>query len=322
MASVPSQELTFCYLRPVSLEHTPPIASSKCLRLVLGGLRLHDADPDPHFALLDRFVELGGSWVDTAAIYGMGGSERLLGKYRKARGLTRDLLVITKGCVERALVRPELVRRTVQESLGRLDADCLDLFLLHRDDPDVPLDELFDVLEELRADGLLLAYGASNFTWERLRRAKARALRRGIPGFSLSSPHLALATPKEPSWPDCTHALLPELEWCAEVGLRVLGWSPQARGYFVLDELSPDLARVYDTPKNRERKRRARSLAERRGCTVNQVVLAWALAQPGEPLLAVGARDPDELALLYQATSLPLSPHELDWLTASGDRDA
>jgi len=289
---------------------------------VLGGLRLDDAAPDPHYALLDRFLERGGSWVDTAAIYGGGASERLLGKYRRSRGLTRELLVVTKGCVERAWVRPPVIRRTVQESLTRLQVDCLDLFLLHRDDPSVPIDELLDVLEELRSASQLRAYGASNFSWERLREAHHRARVRGIPGFSWSSPHLALATPKEPSWPDCTHALGPELKWCAEVGLRVLGWSPQARGYFAQDQLSFDLFRVYETRENRERKRRARELAERRGCQVNQIALAWALAQPGEPWLAVGARDPEELESAFEATGLTLSPSELDFLSFPGAPDA
>jgi 1-deoxyxylulose-5-phosphate synthase len=286
-------------------------------RLVLGTMVLSTADFEAGAALLDEYVRLGGNVIDTARVYGDGESERALGAWLERRADIRDrLVVVTKGAHPedgRKRVTPEDIEHDLRESVERLRGP-VDLYLLHRDDPDAPVGPIVECLNEHREAGLLRAFGTSNWTTARIDEANAYASSHGLEGFCISSQHLSLAAQNEEHWPDTRSAGDPAIhDWHVRTQTPLLAWSSLARGYFVGRD-DPDIMRVYDNPENRERRRRAKLVGRRLGMSAAQVALAWVLHQPYPVYAAFGARTPEQLRRLYGA--LEVDPAELAELTA------
>ena len=154
-------------------------------------------DRETAFLMLDRFLDAGGCFVDTASVYardraaGISRSEEILGIYRKSR---RDsqLLIATKGAHYDLSTRESRVNRAaicadLDESLRTLGCECIDLYWLHRDDESRPIEEIIDIMESLTAAGKIRYYGASNYSTQRLARAKEYAKSIGARGFSAVS---------------------------------------------------------------------------------------------------------------------------------------
>jgi aryl-alcohol dehydrogenase-like predicted oxidoreductase len=282
----------------------PPL-SQPVSRLVLGSLLV---DPE----VLDEWVRLGGNIIDTAHAYGDGDSERALGAWLG----DRDILVLSKGAHpagNQRRVTPEDIAADLTESIARLGRP-IDLYLLHRDDPDVPIGVIVDALNEHIRAGRIRAIGASNWTCERIDEANAYAAANGLEGFCCSSVHLSLATQNEEHWPDTLSATDPAIrEWHERTQMPLFAWSAQARGFFA-GHASESVARVYDNADNRERRHRARALAAQRGCTANQVALAWVLAQSFPVFAVFGARTVGQLREAVGALGVELSAEEARWL--------
>jgi 1-deoxyxylulose-5-phosphate synthase len=271
------------------------------------------------FALIDAYQERGGNLFDTAEVYGHGESETLLGNYFQRRGGRADAVIVTKGCVEPRLVRPDYIRTAILRSLERLQTDVIDVYLLHRDDPSVPVGELVDVLNEATAAGRIRAFGGSNWSTSRLAEANRDAAARGLRGFVVSSPHLGLATPREAWWGDCTYATKEDLLWYAAEQMVVLAWSPRCRGFFSKEPITEpaylaDLVRVYYSPANLEKRQRLLALAERRGTTPGQLAVAYVLSFEALTIPLVGPLTVDELISLMSADQIALSKQERAWL--------
>jgi 1-deoxyxylulose-5-phosphate synthase len=146
---------------------------------------------------------------------------------------------------------------------------------------------------------------ASNWTTRRLEEAAA---------FVCSSPELSLAVPNEPPWPGCVSIHDPaELAWYARKQLPVLAWSSQAAGFFA-GVADGHVERVYQSPANAERLRRAEQLGETKGFTANQVALAWVLHQPFPIHAVIGPRTVDELRDSVRALEVELTGDETRWL--------
>lgn len=292
-------------------------------RLVLGSMVCTTEDLDATFALLDAWREAGGNAIDTAHIYQGGASERAIGEWMQARGCREEMVIVTKGAhpnADRKRVTPEDITCDLRDSLARLKTDVIDLYLLHRDDPDIPVGPIVEILNEHLGAGRIRAFGASNWTPERIEEANAYAASRGLRGFSASSPHLSLAVPAEPIWPGCVDARDERSRrWYERTRMPLFAWSAQARGFFsglhapgrVEDEL---IARCYATPDNWERLRRARALGKRKGFSAIQVALAWVLHQPFPVYALVGPRNIAELRSCVAALDLELTAEELRWL--------
>jgi 1-deoxyxylulose-5-phosphate synthase len=284
--------------------------------LVLGTMVLSTDDLEAGAALLDEYVRLGGNVIDTARVYGDGHSERALGLWLERRSELRDqLVVVSKGAHPeggRKRVTREDIEHDLRESVDRLRGP-VDLYLLHRDDPSVPVGPIVECMNEYREAGLLRAFGTSNWTTARIDEANAYAASHGLEGFCISSQHLSLASQNEEHWPDTRSACDPAIhDWHVRTQTPLLAWSSLARGYFVGRD-DPDVVRVYDSPANRERRRRAKSVGRRLGMSAAQVALAWVLHQPYPVYAAFGARTPEQVRRLYRA--LEVDPGELAGLT-------
>jgi aryl-alcohol dehydrogenase-like predicted oxidoreductase len=285
-------------------------------RLALGTLGFSPATRERDFALLDAWLEAGGTTIDTARVYGDGDAERVLGEWLHARpGARERVVIVTKGAHPEGdgpRVTPAAIADDLRGSIERLGGP-VDLYLLHRDDPAVDAGALVDALDAHRRAGELRAFGVSNWTLERIEAANEHARARGVAGICCNSPHLSLATQDEPPWPDCRSATDPASRaWHARTGMLLLAWSAQAGGFFA--GANGPATRVYRNEPNAERRRRAAELGRRHGHSANAVALAWVLAQPFPVVAIIGPHRVDHLRDSLQALDVALGDDERRWL--------
>ena len=150
-------------------------------------------------AMFDDFVERGGTTFDTAYIYGGGRGEKLLGQWITSRGNRDEVVVIGKGA-HTPHCDPESITRQLDESLERLQTDHVDLYLMHRDNEEIPVGEFVDVMDEHFKAGRIKAFGGSNWSTARFDEANAYAEANGKQPFTLLSNHLSLARAYDVPW--------------------------------------------------------------------------------------------------------------------------
>ena len=211
-------------------------------RIVQGTIMLHDGNREAGIELMDSLYELGCNAVDSAHNYGGGGSERALGLWMESRGVRDEIFVLTKGChfnQDRDRVTPYDLSSDLHDSLARLRTDHIDLYLLHRDDPALPVGPLVERLEQHRREGKILAYGGSNWSPERIREANAYAAENGCAPFAASSPNFSMAEQVEEPWRDCLTISgrkgAEARSWYRETQMPVFTWSSLAMGFLHRD---------------------------------------------------------------------------------------
>ncbi|WP_426737687.1 aldo/keto reductase [Plantibacter sp. 2H11-2] len=270
-------------------------------------------------AMFDDFFERGGNAFDTAWLYGDGLQEQLLGRWLANRGLRDDVVVIGKGA-HTPFCDPESISRQLFESLDRLGTDHLDLYLMHRDNVEVPVGEFVDVLNEHAEAGRIRAFGGSNWTIDRFEEANAYAAANGKRGFAALSNHFGLARALDVPWAGCVEVTDPTSRaWLEETKTPLLPWSSQARGFFTgraePEDLSdPDLVRCYYSDDNFERLARARQLGSELGVAPTAIALAYVLAQDFPTFALIGPRSIEETRSSTDALSLRLTPEQVAWL--------
>ncbi|HUV33171.1 MAG TPA: aldo/keto reductase [Devosiaceae bacterium] len=271
--------------------------------------------------MLDAYAGAGGDLVDTAWVYRAGECERLLGDWLRRRANRNAMTVIGKGA-HTPLCEPRFIAGQLTESLERLHTGHVDVYMLHRDNRDVPVAEFVDAMMGEVQAGRIREYGFSNWTLQRLRKAFAYARGRGIKPPTALSYNYSLADMVAPVWEGVVAANGPDWRALLTDGeLALYSWSSQARGFFT-DRAEPgavgdlELVRCWFSRNNLERRRRAYELAEKRGVTANQVALAWTLHQPFPLAALIGPLTPAELADSIGATQIALTPDELAWLRA------
>ena len=275
-------------------------------RIVLGTFAVDDNEAAP--ALLDRYYAAGGRALDLANVYRDGEAAQAAGKWLRKRGLAGDMVLWAKGCHPPAC-HPDLVQQEVEHALRLTGLEYLDVFLLHRDNPEVPVQAWVDALDAEVAAGRIGAFGVSNWRLGRTRELAAAAAGRGEHGLVAFSNHFSLAELVAEPWPDCiavTKAELPEL---AGLGLRMLAWSSLATGYFAgLEQPS------WVSPGNAARRDRARELAAQRGVSPTAIALAYVLHQDDHVLPVIGTVSADHLDEALGAAAIELTPAEAAWL--------
>lgn len=302
---------------PAMTYGTIPGIDKKISRLVMGcdnQMNLAHAS-----AMFDAFYEIGGTTFDTAYIYGGGYIERLLGKWVQNRGVREDVVVITKGA-HTPHCDPESITRQLEESLERQGTDYADMYMMHRDNLDIPVGEFVDVMDEHLRAGRIRAYGGSNWTPERVDEANAYAAANGRAGFTILSNHFGLAEALDVPWAGCVHATDPDSKaWLEERGIALLPWSSQARGFFTGrahpgDHSDPELVRCYYSDENFERLKRAEELGAERGVPATAIALAFVLHQEFPTFPLFGPRSIEEMRSSTLGLGVELSPAEMAWL--------
>ncbi|WP_022903995.1 aldo/keto reductase [Curtobacterium sp. B8] len=270
-------------------------------------------------AIFDHFVSRGGNVFDTGYIYGGGTMEGRLGKWIQNRGIREDVVVITKGA-HTPFCDPESLTAQLLESLERQGTDYADIYMMHRDNEDVPVGEFVDVLDEHRRAGRIRVFGGSNWSLERFDEANAYAAANGKHGFEVLSNHFGLAEAYDVPWAGCRHATDPASKrWLEERQVPLLPWSSQARGFFTgratpEDTSDAELVRCYYSDDNFERLRRARVLGEQFGVPATAIALAYVLNQPFPTFPLFGPRTIAEARSSMQGLSVDLTPEQVAWL--------
>lgn len=273
--------------------------------------------------MFDDFLERGGNTFDTAYVYGGGVCERIFGQWLTARGVRDDIVLIAKGA-HTPHCDPESLSNQLIESLERLQTNQADVYMMHRDNPAVPVGEFVDVLNQHRAAGRIQVFGGSNWSLERVKAANQYAASRHLQGFTVVSNQFSLARMVEPPWAGCLAASDTAYRaWLTETQTTLLPWSSQARGFFVRaaarDTSDPELVRCWYAPDNFARLERVRVLAERRAVQPIHVALAYVLHQPFPVHPLIGPRSVEETASSFSAIALHLTPEECAWLNLETD---
>jgi aryl-alcohol dehydrogenase-like predicted oxidoreductase len=268
------------------------------------------------FAIMDAAWESGITTFDTADAYGGGRSETWIGDWLRSKdGSVRDEVVLSTKTFnpmdagEDHGLAPARVRRQLESSLRRLGVDAVSMYLTHDWDPDVPIDETTGVLEELRAEGKLLAYGLSNVDGPQL----LLALAAGRPGWVQNSYSLLDR--------DAEDEVLP---LCEERGLGFTPFSPLAGGWltgkYTRDRPPDPDSRMASRPEPYEHLREDRiygglerlaALAAERGTTTAALAIAWLLADPRLTAVIVGPRRPEHLEPALRALCTSVDRREL-----------
>lgn len=287
-------------------------------QVALGSIAFNRARRDMVYEVLDAFLAAGGGLVDTAAGYQQGEAEQVIGEWWAVRGRPADIVLMDKGCEAEGTLTPEGIREAIEASLRRLGLDCLDLWVVHRDHPEVAVGPVVETLHAEVLRGRLRGYGFSNWSVARLTEALEHAEQHGLRRPSVSSLHVTLARPQERVWGH-QHASPSDLTWHAEIGLPLTAWAPLGHG-FLSDSPMPFpesrewVVRWYHCKPNFARLARARTLAEEKGITVAQLALAYVMHLP-PPLVAItGALTREEVALAMAARDITLQDLEMRWL--------
>ncbi len=273
----------------------------------------------------DAWMEAGGNAFDTGFVYGAGRHESALGDWIRARGVAGDVAVVVKGA-HPPYCFPQVVEAQLDISLERLGLDRAPIYILHRDNPEIPVGEFVDALNRLHQAGKIGVFGGSNWTVERFREANAYAAANGLEPLRILNNNLALAVMERPVWPGCVTSNTAEtLTFLAESGVAHLSWSSQARGYFLPEELRNRLPAktapetCFGSDANAERRRRAEALAAERGVSAHNIAMVWVLAQPFPSFALVGPRSAGEIVTTLPALQVDLTPAETAWLNLERD---
>lgn len=275
----------------------------------------------PAFAsvMYDDFFERGGNAFDTAYIYGGGRCDAALGQWIKSRGIREQIVILAKGS-HTPHCNPEALTRQLNESLERLQTNYTDLYMLHRDNLEVPIGEFVDVLNTHVKAGRIKAFGGSNWTPERIDAGNAYAKSKGLQGFSAVSNNFSLARMVEAPWGGCLASSEPSFRaWHLKTGMANVPWSSQARGFFsgrarpdVQDD--KELVRCWYAEDNFKRLARAEELGKKKGVSAINIALAYVLAQPFLSFPIVGPANITETRTLLPALDVELTSADLAWL--------
>jgi len=266
---------------------------------------------DQAFELMDAAWEAGIDWFDTADAYGGGRSERAIGRWMTARGVRPRLTTKTFNPMEAGAdhgLKPARIARQLRASLGRLGASHVDLYLAHDYDPDVPLAETFGAFGAARADGLIGAYGVSNFGAAQLTAALAAGQPRAVQNC------YSLLTRQD------ERDVLP---LCAERGVAYTVFSPLAGGWLTgkyrRGAPYPAGSRMTQRPEPYEEfladatfdaLERLLQIAAGRGTSLAGLALGWLLADDRVAQVVIGPGRPDHLAPVAEALRHPVTEAE------------
>ncbi len=278
-------------------------------------------DDTSSLAAMRHALELGVNWIDTAAVYGLGHSEEVVGRLLRELPVDERPLVFTKcGLVwdiehpmaeTKRILAPASIRRECEASLRRLGVERIDLYQFHRpDDSGVPVEDSWGEMTRLVAEGKVRWAGVSNFGVELLEPCEK------IRHVDSLQPPLSLIR---------RGALDAEIPWCAAHGTGVIVYSPMQAGLLTdrwtkerVQQLAPDDWRRgspnFQSPaleRNLALRDALAPVARRHGATIAAVAVAWTLTRPGVTGAIVGARSPEQVDGWIGAARLELTPADL-----------
>ena len=304
-------------------------------RLVQGTASYDTDDVDGMFTSLDTALELGFNTFDTAECYGPV-KEKLFGKWMSDRGVREKVVVLAKGAhpKDRARVTPQDITADLTQTLALMETETVELYVLHRDDPSVPVGPIVDVLNEHKNAGRIQAFGGSNWSAERIESANAYAAQHGLTPFAVSSPNFSLAEQVNEPWGGCLSISGPhrqaERDYYASKNTPLFTWSSLAGGFWTglitreskenqgghYNELA---VRCYGYEQNYQRLDRVIDFAKTKGLSVPQVALAYVMSFPLNIFALVFCADRAQFEANSAALDVNLTENEMAWLDLRAD---
>jgi aryl-alcohol dehydrogenase-like predicted oxidoreductase len=317
-----------------TLGHSGCAVSSLALGTMTFGV---EADETVAHQQLDRFLEAGGTLVDTADVYGQGRSEEIIGRWFAGRpaDLTEPVVLATKGrfpfagdsSPNGAGLSARHLTRALDASLRRLGLDTVDLYQVHAFDALTPMEETLRTLDQFARSGKIRYYGLSNFTGWQLTKTVHLARALNVAGPVTLQPQYSL--------------LAREIEWeivpaVLDAGMGLLPWSPLGGGWlsgkYRRDQRPSGATRLGEDPgRGMEAYGRrgtdrtwhvidaVQKVAEDRGSSMAEVALAWVTGRPGVSSTILGARTLDQLEANLRSADLHLTAAETAALDAASD---
>lgn len=330
-------------MKKVQMKGTDLFVSEICLGGGCFGSKLTEKES---FEVLDRYVELGGNFIDTAKVYcgwipGMDRiSETVIGKWLKERSDSNQIVVATKGA-HYNFATPNISRVTredvcvgLDESRKILGLDTIDFYWLHRDDETKEIGEIIEFMEDLVSEGKIRYYGASNYSVERLREAQCYAKANGKTGFSAVSNQWSLANKREEAIADekKTSALITtsyeQFKWHKESQVPLIPYSSTAEGFFskmyqegrrINDDSTPktdSAGSVYWTDRNLMIYYHLLKLYKEYGLSFISMSIAYLLNQPFQVLPVCGVSHIEQLDDIVQGAKVKLPEDVIEkWRT-------
>lgn len=304
-------------------------------KLVMGTAWFNPAFKDEIFAMLDAYKDAGGTVIDCGRFYGAATSEPILKEYFDTRGNREDFIVIDKCChpiitpdgghhPDYWRVNPELITDDLHYSLYHMGVSYFDLYLLHRDDESVSIASIMDRLEKHRREGLITAYGVSNWELDRVIEAYEYCKKMDYEGFAVNNPSYSLAKVRETRWSGCVYADDDYAAWHKDTDVTLLSWASQAHGFFAdiyaRDGSAPqDIQKAFFYEDNFERLERCKVLSKTYHVDPINIALAYVLSQPFNVAAVIGSRNRNEFESCVQTLGIKLSQAELDYLSLKSD---
>jgi len=281
--------------------------------------------------LLDSVLASGINTFDSARSYGR--AENALGKWMESRK-NRDRVTVLSKCGDvrngKVLVNRQVITEQLSQSLDALRTDHIDIYLMHRHDPNTPAEEIIDTLNEFRETGKITVFGVSNWTHRQIEEANRYAASHGLQGFSVSSPNYGLTRQMaDPYGGDCVTISGPEnreaREWYTASRMPVVAYSSLGRGFFsgrfragdyetarrVLDIYAQ---KGYLYEENMRRLKRAEKLAEEKHLSVSEIAMRYVFSSPMNLFAVVSTASPERMRMNIRAAAHPLSSEEVRYL--------
>jgi aryl-alcohol dehydrogenase-like predicted oxidoreductase len=318
----------------VTIPTTDLRVSSLCLGTAEFGAVVAKADA---FRLLDAFVDAGGTFIDTANVYAdwipgaKSSSEKFIGEWLAQRGLRSRIILATKGAhpplanMQQGRLRPLDIVHDLEQSLGHLHTDAVDLYWLHRDDPSQPVEQIVETLAAQIRAGKVRAWGVSNWRTERIAAAQRYAAKASLPVLAANQPQWSLAVLDAEAIADKTIVAMDVgmHAYHTRTGLTCIPFSSQGKG--ILHKLAagaPERIRagqtqVYPLAANQVRAAAAQRLADELGVSLTGVVLGYLQSQPFVTVPIVGPTTVDQLQDSVAGDSVRLTPEQIAALDAA-----
>jgi len=325
-------------MRYLDIPGTGLTVSSLCFG---GGVLSYEDYSGQCFELLDLFYAAGGTFFDTANVYGkhflpnINTSEIMLGRWLRARRLRNKVVVATKGGHPDPVNSPDTMRlhgaeiaSDLEESLWALQCDSIDFYWLHRDDENIPAGEIIEYMNEFRKQGKIRYFGVSNWKLPRILAGNAYAAEHGLEPIRGSQLlwNCGRLSPAHVDWRHCAAMDADMKKMHETTGMVALAYEAQARGFFTKMATGGDenslgqMAREhYLTPENFEILERLKLLSKELRLTVSQLVLGYFTGQKFAAIPIPGGRRAEQLKDSLTAADLQLSEADIRFID-TGER--
>lgn len=282
---------------------------------------------------LEQIFNLGINSFDTARVYNK--SEAVLGLWLQKYGHREETVIISKGCHPNRnghRITRTCIIEDLEESLKNLKSDYIDIYMLHRDDPDCNLSEVIGTLNELKMQNKIIRFGASNWTSDRIDEANEYAYAHNLEGFSVSSPQFSVMDQVNDPWGWNCITLTGDdnsyqRDWYRKNHMPVFAWSSLAGGmasgkiksYNIITckkKIGNDNYRGYASFNNFKRLKRIETIAGKKNAIVSQIALAWLFHQGLNIYPICTSSDVRRVDEMKKSFDIKLSQSELEWIYA------